>query len=60
MSRKITVSVDREAAAELRRLGGLLKHLYPKTANWSADEKKRYWAGYETLLAVAKRIDGES
>uniref|UniRef100_E6PP72 Mobilization protein MobB n=1 Tax=mine drainage metagenome TaxID=410659 RepID=E6PP72_9ZZZZ len=57
MGRRITTLTDQTAIAELRRLGGLLKHLYPKQAHWTAQEKKRYWAGYEQLLEVAKAIE---
>ena len=35
---------DKNAATELRRLGAMLKHLYPKESNWTASEKRQYWA----------------
>ena len=57
MRRQIRTLTDEAAIAELRRLGGLLRHLYPKNANWTPEEKKRYWAGYEELLKVAKKIE---
>jgi hypothetical protein len=57
MRRQIRSLTDAAAIAELRRLGGLLRHLYPKNANWTPEEKKRYWAGYEKLLGAAKRIE---
>lgn len=59
MARKVTPSVDHHAIAELRRLGGLLKHLYPKNTNWTSEEKKRYWSGYEQLLETANRIEAK-
>ncbi len=57
MRRQIRTLTDAAAIAELRRLGGLLRHLYPKNANWTPEEKKRYWAGYEQLLAAAQKIE---
>ena len=57
MGRRITTLTDQTAIAELRRVGGLLKHLYPKQAHWTEQEKKRYWAGYEQLLEIAKAIE---
>lgn len=56
LGRVIPSATDRETAGELRRLGGMLKHLYPKEANWTAEEKRRYWAGHEQLLALARSI----
>lgn len=48
--------VDREAVGELRHIAAMLKHFYPKNANWSAEEKRRYWQGYERLMAIAAAI----
>lgn len=48
--------VDREAVGELRHVAAMLKHFYPKNANWSAEEKRRYWQGYERLMAIAAAI----
>ena len=50
---------DKNAATELRRLGAMLKHLYPKESNWTASEKRQYWAAMHTLLGVAKNLDGK-
>lgn len=50
---------DKNAATELRRLGAMLKHLYPKESNWTVGEKRQYWAAMHTLLGVAKNLDGK-
>ena len=50
---------DKNAATELRRLGAMLKHLYPKESNWTASEKRQYWSAMHTLLGVAKNLDGK-
>lgn len=53
----ITVrALDSDAAFELRRLGAMLKSLYPKDANWTNDEKRRYWAAMQALLGYAERL----
>jgi len=53
----ITVrALDSDAAFELRRMGAMLKNLYPKNANWSSEEKRRYWAAMESLLEYAERL----
>jgi len=49
--------VDTQMVGELRRLGAMLKHLYPKASNWTAEEKRRYWQGYERLMALAAKLD---
>lgn len=50
---------DQQAASELRRIGSMLKHLYPKDSNWTTGEKRQYWAAMHTLLGVAKNLDGK-
>lgn len=50
---------DQQAASELRRIGSMLKHLYPKESNWTTSEKRQYWAAMHTLLGVAKNLDGK-
>lgn len=50
---------DQQTAAELRRIGSMLKHLYPKNSNWTASEKRQYWSAMHTLLGVAKNLDGK-
>lgn len=49
-------AIDSDAAFELRRLGAMLKSLYPKEANWSNDEKRRYWQAMETILGYAEQL----
>ncbi|MHB1587399.1 MAG: plasmid mobilization protein [Acidiferrobacteraceae bacterium] len=49
--------VDVQMVGELRRLGALLKHRYPQAAYWTPEEKRRYWAGYEALMALAVRLE---
>jgi len=48
--------IDSEAAFELRRIGAMLKSMYPKDANWTAEEKRRYWQALETLLGYAEKL----
>jgi hypothetical protein len=53
----ITVrAIDSDAAFELRRLGAMLKSLYPKGANWTNNEKRRYWQAMETILGYAEQL----
>lgn len=49
--------VDQMMIGELRRLGAMLKHLYPRNANWTIEEKRRWWATRETLMTLAARIE---
>lgn len=49
-------AIDSDAAFELRRLGAMLKGLYPKESNWSNDEKRRYWRSMETVLGYAEHL----
>ncbi|MHB1514486.1 MAG: plasmid mobilization protein [Acidiferrobacteraceae bacterium] len=44
-------------SAFLRRVGALLKHLYPHTAYWTIEEKRRWWATHELLMQLAARIE---
>lgn len=57
LGRVIKSVVDREAIGELRRLGAMLKHLYPKTTQWTLEEKRRYWTAHEQLMALAQTIE---
>lgn len=50
---------NREVVYELRRLGAMLKSLYPKNANWTSEEKRKWWAGMGRLLEVANELEGE-
>lgn len=53
----ITVrATDSDAAFELRRLGAMLKSLYPKAANWTNDEKRAYWDAMNRLLGYADQL----
>ena len=56
MNRAIHAIADQELVGQLRRVGALLKHCYPKTATWTPEEKRRYWAGYEELMGLAGRL----
>lgn len=49
-------ATDSDAAYELRRLGAMLKHLYPQNAGWSDDEKGRYWQAMNELLGYAQQL----
>ncbi|MGO9446788.1 MAG: plasmid mobilization protein [Thiobacillaceae bacterium] len=60
LGRKILPVTDRVMVGELRRLGAMLKHRYPKNANWTLEEKRRYWAGLERLIALAKSIENRT
>lgn len=44
---------QKEVAYELRRIGAMLKALYPKNANWTNEEKRRWWAEMNTILEAA-------
>lgn len=46
-----------ETAYELRRIGAMLKSLYPKESNWTSAEKRRWWDAMQTLLGVAAEIE---
>lgn len=52
--------VDESAVFELRRLGAMLKGMYPKEANWSNEEKRRYWDAMQSVLAHAASLAGDS
>ncbi|MBU3595082.1 hypothetical protein ICN10_01555 [Polynucleobacter sp. 86C-FISCH] len=56
---QVPSKTDQQAAAELRRIGSMLKHLYPKDSNWTTSEKRQYWSAMHTLLGVAKNLDGK-
>lgn len=56
---KNRVSAPSPEAFELRRIGAMLKALYPKDANWSSEEKKRWWNTMSLLIGIAQRIDSE-
>jgi Mobilization protein NikA len=57
LGRRIVSITDGEMVGELRRLGAMLKHFYPKTTSWTVEEKRRYWSGHEQLIALARSIE---
>jgi mobilization protein NikA len=57
LGRTILSVTDRQTAGELRRLGAMLKRLYPNNSSWTAEEKRRYWLGHEQLTLLAKQIE---
>lgn len=57
LGHRVRSVVDTQMVGELRRLGALLKHRYPQAAYWTPEEKRRYWAGYEQLMALATRLE---
>ena len=50
---------DAHAVAELRRIGAMLKHLYPKDSNWTNADKRQYWDAMNELLEMAKSIEAK-
>lgn len=56
---RVVSRVDESAVFELRRLGAMLKNLYPKNANWTTEEKRRYWAAMQAVLKHADRLAGD-
>jgi Mobilization protein NikA len=60
LGRKILPITDREMVGELCRLGAMLKHFYPKTTNWTVEEKRRYWTGHEQLMTLARSIENRT
>ncbi|MHB1528018.1 MAG: plasmid mobilization protein [Acidiferrobacteraceae bacterium] len=57
LGHRVRSVVDLQMVGELRRLGALLKHRYPQAAYWTTEEKRRYWAGYEQLMALAVALE---
>ena len=57
LGHRVRSVVDRQMVGELRRLGALLKHRYPQAAHWTTEEKRRYWAAHEQLMALAVRLE---
>lgn len=46
---------DDPVRAELRRLGGLLKHLYPGDKPWASPvDKRRWWQALENIEAMGR------
>ncbi|MHB1586275.1 MAG: plasmid mobilization protein [Acidiferrobacteraceae bacterium] len=57
LGHRVRSVVDTQMVGERRRLGALLKHRYPQAAYWTPEEKRRYWAGYEALMALATKLE---
>ena len=55
---RIVSRVDESAVFELRRLGAMLKSLYPKESNWTNEEKRHHWAAMTAVLEHADRLAG--
>lgn len=49
-------STDEKMVSELKRLGALMKHQYPKHSNWTDTEKRQYWLLMEQLTGLAKNL----
>lgn len=49
-------ATDHQMISELKRLGALMKHQYPKHSNWADNEKKDYWQLMNRLNALASRL----
>ena len=57
---RIVSRVDESAVFELRRLGAMLKSLYPKESNWTNDEKRRHWDAMKAVLEHADKLAGDT
>lgn len=57
LGRRMACVVDVRMVGELRRLGAMLKHRYPKDSNWSLEEKREYWVAMERIMALADKLD---
>ncbi len=56
LSIPIHSSTDYQMISELKRLGALMKHKYPKHSNWNDSEKREYWVLIEELNSLAKQL----
>ena len=56
LSAPIASRTDAEMVRELRRLGAMLKHLYPKHSNWTSPEKERYWTAMNQITKLAAKL----
>ena len=57
---RIVSRVDEAAVFELRRLGAMLKSLYPKESNWTNEEKRRHWDAMKSVLEHAGKLAGDA
>lgn len=55
----VFVTIERaQAGYEFRRLGAMLKHLYPaKDIRWTADDRKKWWALINELRQRADTLE---
>ena len=55
----VFVTIDRaQAGYEFRRLGAMLKHLYPtRDIRWTADDRKKWWALIQELRERADSLE---
>jgi hypothetical protein len=56
LSAPIASKTDAEMVRELKRLGAMLKHLYPKHSNWTSSEKERYWTAMNQITRLAAKL----
>lgn len=49
-----------EVAFELRRIGAMLKSMYPKDGNFTTAEKRKWWSSISAILGAADRVDGSN
>jgi len=54
---KVVATSDQDTANELRRIGRMLKGLYPRDAHWTALEQAKYWATMNKLFSTAEKLD---
>ena len=57
--RKLSVAAPSPEAFELRKIGAMLKFMYPKEGSWSSQEKRDWWNTMSLLVGIAQRIDTE-
>jgi hypothetical protein len=49
-------ATDQQMVSELKRLGALMKHQYPKHSNWLDHEKRDYWQLMNQLNDLARKL----
>ena len=58
--RAIGIDLNKEycehTVSELKRLGALMKHQYPKHSNWLDHEKRDYWQLMNQLNDLARKL----
>ena len=53
------VAAPSPVAFELRKIGAMLKSMYPKEGGWTSQEKRDWWNTMSLLIGIAQRIDTE-